>query len=43
MSCSSPGLSASSVELKRLAEHLTDTTGRFRLDAAAVKTLLRAA
>jgi methyl-accepting chemotaxis protein len=36
-------ISASSVELKRLAEHLTETTGKFRLDAAAAHALLRAA
>ncbi|MEA2224561.1 MAG: hypothetical protein QOH83_2937 [Solirubrobacteraceae bacterium] len=36
-------ISASSVELKRLAEHLTETTGKFRLDAEAAHTLLRAA
>jgi methyl-accepting chemotaxis protein len=36
-------ISASSVELKGLAEHLTATTGKFRLDAAAAHALLRAA
>ena len=36
-------VSASSVELKRLAEHLTEATGRFRLEAAVAGSRLRAA